>query len=299
VASIFHQNMRTYAGGEGRANFPFAHCTRNQIFDIAFRAIAATTGHCYVVAGFTEIMNDRSAARNIKLRALALDPGLTESIVVGVGTTALTGQDEYIAIAWDPDRFDVRNAGRVVYNETQHKWECHNLSDPLPSTFPLPNPSDLPSNDKRAFDIETATDIRGIAYVHGTCCGEEDCVFAFMHNMHTVGDRGTAFYALDTMIKCIHSTLRRPTTLDVVGGDFNLEPPSSLGSRRQLKVRAATYKDPDRDRTFYERTTYSHTYDYWFTNQTIAPPITNDDAHVHKVTLYSSATDHAAIRLTL
>ena len=184
---IFHQNMRIYGAGRGRAAFPNRHRNRNQQFDIDFAAIQAATGAYYIVAGFTEVMNATIAATGIANRAVALDAGLSRSVVIGVGTTVIAGRDEYIGIAWDPRLFTVQNAGQVVYNATAGRWECHNTAAPIPPALALPNPGNLPTGSTRAFNIRTASDRRGLAYVHGTHA-LRDCIFAFMHNMHTVGD---------------------------------------------------------------------------------------------------------------
>src|SRR6266480_4300572 len=139
MALIFHQNMLDYTGGFGAAPPPNGHLTRNQQFDADFAAMQAVTGPIYVVAGFTELLNNNLAAVQIANRAVALDPGLTNCVVIGVGITVTGARDEHIGIAWDPNFFTIQNAGQVLYDAVARQWQCHNTAAPVPATIPMPN----------------------------------------------------------------------------------------------------------------------------------------------------------------
>jgi hypothetical protein len=291
--------MENYAGGNGQAAAPNAGRTRNQQFDIDFAAIRAETTADYVVAGFTEILNDQTAATEIANRALALDPGLTRCVTIGVGITATGARDEYISIAWDPKYFAIAHAGQVLFDSVYRRWVCYNTDgtqNPIPPTIPLP---DLGGGGakKRKYDSTLAVDTRGLAYVYGIY-NKRSRVFAFMHNMYALGDRSSAFTSLDAMMTAVHTAVGDNGTRDYVGGDFNIEPRNP--GRGALSFAASSYIR--NGRTYYWPTTWTNPYDFWLTNQGMdqddfRPRFTNTQARVRTQTLYSHISDHAAITL--
>jgi hypothetical protein len=292
MALIFHQNMLNYAGGNGAAAPPHANRTRNQQFDIDFNAIRAATGEIYVVAGFTELLNNGTAATEIRARARALDRGLRNCVVIGVGITVTGARDEHIGIAWDRNFFTIQNAGQVLFNAVTRQWQCHNTPTPVPATIPMPNLGNaLGGGRKRKFDTQAAADSRGVAYIHGTW-GGQTFVFGFMHNMHSVGDPTSSFNGLNAMMDAIHTAVNDNNTTDYIGGDFNIEPRSP--GRGPLEFAAATYVSAGQ--TWFRDTTWYHPYDFWLTDN---PNITNADAVVRGITLWSHSSDHAAITLVV
>jgi hypothetical protein len=295
---MFHQNMLNYAGGTGAAAAPNAHRTRNQQFDRDFNAIRAVTGEVYVVAGFTELLNRRAAAVGIAARARALDRGLRNCTVIGVGITATGARDEYIGIAWDRGIFTIQNAGQVLFNGVANQWQCYNTQapggpPPLFSIIPLPNVGNTfgtGAGRKRKFDTQLVADSRGLAYVHGTW-GGQGCIFAFMHNMHSVGDPTSAFSSLDAMVTAVRTAVNDNNAYVYIGGDFNILPRKP--GRGALTYAAATYVSAGQ--TWFRDTTLYHPYDFWLTST----GATNADARVRSQTLYSHISDHAAITLNV
>ena len=297
---LFHQNMLNYAGGTGAAAPPHANRTRNQQFDRDFAAIQAITGQDYLVAGFTELLNNAAAAAGVRARARALDPSLRNCVVIGVGITATGARDEHIGIAWDRDNFTIANAGQVLFNAVTRQWHCYNtpaavpanINTPVPATIPLPNLGNAfggGGGGKRKWDTQAAADSRGVAYIHGSWAGRTR-VFGFMHNMHSVGDPTSSFSSLNAMMDAIHAAVNDYTTRDYVGGDFNIEPRKP--GRGPLECAAQQYRSAGED--WFTDTTLYHPYDFWLTTN---PNIGHANARVRSTTLWSHSSDHAAITL--
>ena len=289
---IFHQNMQNYTGGNSMASNGIR--TRNAQFDRDFARIQnALGGPSILVAGFTELLNNTTTVGAITARAAALDPTLANVVVIGVGITVIGARDEYIGIAWDSGNFTIQNGGQVLFNSVSKRWECHNTAAPLPAT--IPTPGFVPGR-KRKADSTEAADSRGVAYVHGTY-NNHDRIFAFMHNMHTVGDPTSAFSALNEMMSAIHSAVGPPATRDYVGGDYNIEPrdPTRRGALEYVCAETAT--------GYWIDTTWFHCYDYWLTNSgpnqlpMTHPVIATTDADTHYQTLTTHASDHCGVSL--
>lgn len=301
---IFHQNMEDYGGGTAMAKPPHQHLTRNQRFVIDFTAIQAQVGQNFLVAGFTELLNNNAAATGIVALAAALDPNLTRCVVIGVGITVTGMRDEHIAIAWNPNLLTVRNAGQVIFNAMLRRWECHNTArtatNPLPATLPMP---DVTIGRKRAPGGTEAADSRGVAYISGTYNNAER-VFAFMHNMYEMGDRSSSFSSLDAMMVELHSTIRPASNLpdyrDYIGGDFNV-PPRNPTTKRGGELEWVAAMNPD---GYPIDTTRSNPYDFWLTNSGAyqtgpapRPRIMSKHADYYYQTLDSNASDHCAVSL--
>ena len=316
MARIFHQNMWNYVGGH-RKTKSSKPLTRDQLFDRELTAIRTKTVPDYIVAGFTEVLNDKKAAAGIAGRALVLDPGLTRCIHIAVGITVLGRRKEFISIAWDPKFFTVRNAGQVLFDGQQ--WTCFNTA-PVPATLTtilLPGEykekqqDDGPPTKKPKVEYKLSADSRGVAYIHGKY-RNADRIVAFMHNMHSVGEPTSAYSNLDSMMSRIHDEIGLLRPRDYVGGDFNVNPRKP--GRGELDEVVATQVDQN-GITSWIKTTKWHTYDYWVTNQGpnqlknyLGPDnqrpaefarIDNSAAEVHLETLTSRASDHAAVALKL
>ena len=150
---IFHQNMQNYSGGNGIAANGLR--TRNAQFDRDFANIQnAMGGPSVLVAGFTELLNNTTTVGAIAARAAALDPTLTNLVVIGVGITVIGARDEYIGIAWDSNNFTIQNGGQVLFNSMNKRWECHNTAAPLPAT--IPTPGFVPGRKRKADSTEAA-----------------------------------------------------------------------------------------------------------------------------------------------
>ncbi|HEY6970270.1 MAG TPA: hypothetical protein VJA94_13770, partial [Candidatus Angelobacter sp.] len=95
---VFHQNMRTFGGNTAVRNVNYAA----QMGLVGGVVAALNGGACTAAAGYTELLNAGVGMHaNLPNIALALDPGLTNHLVIEVGTT-IGGYREYIGIAWDP-----------------------------------------------------------------------------------------------------------------------------------------------------------------------------------------------------
>ena len=279
MTSIFHQNMRNYGGGSW---------IRNALFDIDFAGINAATGNCYAAAGFTEIRNN-GAGQNFAARAAVLDPGLTSSILIETGITAVGAQVEYLGIAWDPACITVQHAGNVMYNAVQRRWECHDTPAPFPASIPLPYMK-VTVGGKRRYEPEAQADSRGLAYIAGPSWGGVNRIFAFMHNMCWLGDKSSAFTKLDDMVAAIDAALPYAATAAYAGGDFNVLPRDPGGA---LLHHAAGL---DATNTYYLNTTAANPFDFWLSDQAA---INHARATVWNGTLHVGASDHAGIKLVV
>jgi hypothetical protein len=284
MSLIFHQNMRNYGGGAWLRNF---------IFDLNFAAMQAATGALYIAAGYTEIRNNLTAL-NFTARAAALDPGLTNGILIEVGITAVGNKIEHLGIAWDPTVVTVTNAGQVLYNAIARRWQCYNTAIPglPPATIPLGGVGmAAPAvGAKRKFDETAIADSRGLAYIAGTYNGVNR-VFAFMHNMYGLGDRSSAFTKLNTMVDAINATLGIGGTRTYMGGDFNLQPRDPRRGRALHHAAARNVAN-----TAYLNTTAANPYDFWLSDQAV---ITHARASRRNETLNSGVSDHAGVVLRL
>jgi hypothetical protein len=272
MTSLFHQNMQNYGGGGWR----------NFAFDIDFAAIRGRTGAVYAVAGFTEIRNNNSG-QQFANRALALDPGLTQWALIEVGITAVGARSEFLGIAWDPAVFTAGHSGVVLYNSVARRWECHDRTAPA-GLMVLP---DFRAGGKRRYE-GAAADSRALAYVAGTS-GATNCIFGFMHNMYWLGDRSSAFTALNDMRTAIVNAVGFAASRCYIGGDFNLAPrdPYNGGTLHHAAARNLA-------NTAYLNTTAANPYDFWLSDQ---GGITNAQAHVEDDALQFQDSDHAGIRL--
>ncbi|HKP13667.1 MAG TPA: hypothetical protein VJZ91_16220, partial [Blastocatellia bacterium] len=174
MARIFHQNMRVYGGGAGG---------RNAAYLAALTAINGITGAVYWAAGFTEITNGNAPLRAaLSTRAQALDAGLTNIVVIEVGTSAL-GTREFIGITWDSAAgLNVQHAGQALWNPVNHGWPAYNNAiggAPINQTINLP------------MGVALGADTRGLAYIAGLSLGGgmggAALIIAFMHNMYALG----------------------------------------------------------------------------------------------------------------
>lgn len=267
---LFHQNLRTFTGGNS---------VRDKNFKTAMRKISGKIGVDRVlVAGFTEVMNGKSATiQSLKRMACALDPGLTAPpLMFAVGITAFKSQiPEFVALSIY-QTFKVEFKGRVLPAQqltATPNWTCYPSTDI--------DIGEMPDNIK--------PDCRGLAYVCGKYSGKK-IIAGFMHNMYALGDRSSVFQMLPEMIQLIqekHSNYASAGTF--LGGDFNVRPRPITSSVYTVNA-CDTNGNPI-------KTTKNNPYDFWVCNKQIA----NSNAGVFVETRDpnppSRLSDHAGIML--
>jgi hypothetical protein len=204
---IFHQNMRDYGGNSA---------PRNALYAARFGAISATptVPNGVLVAGFTEIMNSGVGLHaNMPGVIQNLDAGLTNFIVIYVGTTSVGRRAEYIAIATDPV-FVAAHAGQVLINPVTAQWAIYNT----PAAAVVNNRIGVPGG------VNLQADSRGVAYVAGTFAGNQ-YIIGFMHNMYNEGNKTGAFTNLGRVAQVMRQNVPGYGAARVIiGGDFNVAP---------------------------------------------------------------------------
>lgn len=288
MAYLFHQNMRVYGGGSPE---------RNGLFDLAFNDIRAATGHDFDVAGFTEIVNWGTALGALQARSHLLTPGLTEVVLIHVGTPAVSGKPEFIGIAWNPERLNVQFIGQTAYDSMSRRYLTwpYRIPAPVPANFRVIG---LPSNEPYL-----RADSRGLAYLAAIVDGRP-YIIAFMHNVFTIGNLSDEFTGIRRAAACIFDTVGRQPDGDayahasvLIGGDFNVLP-HDLGRNAgdgTLFVRAAR----DANNALIN-TTVTNPIDFWLvSNPEEIPdnPPPNNFAYVYRQTIFFEASDHAGIGL--
>lgn len=278
MALLFHQNMRVFGGGSA---------ARNAAFNGGFTAINAITGPMYVVAGFTEITNNITSVIQLPPLAAAIDPGLTNLIVIEVGVSAL-GLREHIGIAWDPAYVNVQHAGQVLKNGVTGQWDAHNT----------PTGGGLPATINRPGGVNLVADSRGPAYIAGTYNGNH-YIFMFFHNMYGTGDRSSAYTNLPAMVRSVRNTIggAYAAAEAFIGGDYNINPRSPV--RKRARDGTITYEPlvacAQQVMGVYTNTTNSNPYDFWLCSD---HAFTNANDTVYAQTRFSpNGSDHAAVVL--
>jgi hypothetical protein len=214
MALIFHQNMRDFGGNSN---------ARNILFSNRFDQINTALGNLFIAAGLTELMNTGAGLHhNLPIIVQALDPGLTNFVVIEVGTTAF-GRREFIAIATKPANFPITDAGHVLYDSMNNTWAIFNT----PVGNIVANRINLPAT------VNLAADNRGVAYVAGAYNGN-NYLLGFMHNMNKLRPPTLGFDALGRMANLMRNNVPGYGGARVIiGGDFNLAPrdPANRGVR--------------------------------------------------------------------
>ncbi len=214
MARIFHQNMRNFGGNSN---------PRNILFGQRFGQINTALGNAFIAAGFTEILNTGVGLHNnLPIIAQALDPGLTNYVVIEVGTTAFNRR-EFIAIATDPAHFPITHAGHILYNSMTNNWTIFNtaVGNIVNNRINLP------------ILVNVAVDNRGVAYVAGAYNGN-NYLLGFMHNMHLLRLPTLGFDRLGPIASLMRNNVPGYAAARVIiGGDFNLAPrnPANRGVR--------------------------------------------------------------------
>jgi len=204
---IFHQNMFSFGGHSA---------VRNATFTGAFAAIQGITGAIYRAAGFTEVINAGAGLRHtLSLLAHALDPNMTDLVVIEVGTTAVGVRREFIGIAWDPAALIVQHAGSVLWDSANQRWRAHNAVAAGIVNQTINRPAGL----------MLGADSRGLAYIAALRLGNPFLI-GFMHNMYNLGDKSSAFTHLGNMADaaCNAAGGVYGGAEIMIGGDFNLRP---------------------------------------------------------------------------
>ncbi|KQO12474.1 hypothetical protein [Sphingomonas sp. Leaf242] len=279
MASLFHQNMRTFGGGAA---------VRNAAFNGAFNAINGAVGNVFLAIGYTEITNPNAPLRG-QLLALGttLDAGMDSVIVMEVGQTAL-GMHEYAGIVWDSTNFTAAAAGQVSYDNLNLRWQANAVAAPLPATIALPHGTYM------------AVDQRGPAFIAGTTGGNE-VIIMFMHNMYGLGDRSRGFNGMPLSADAIRAALGGNYVNAPVfaGGDYNIRPRFAGtkrgrdGNLRGMPFRAARAGAAGA----YINTTAANPYDFWLANDVTHIP--EAWATVRLESRIPLASDHAGIRLRI
>jgi hypothetical protein len=277
---IFHQNMKDFGGGSA---------IRNAAFNGAYTAINAATG-AYLVAGFTEVTNNATSRHQLSNLAGILDPGLTNLLVIAVGTMAVSGRPEYIGIAWDPLWLTVQHAGQVLRNPVNGIWTVYN-NNPAPPSFPVAAGRIL----LPAFGAPLAADSRGLAYIAGIYAGNP-YIFAFMHNMYAIGDKTGAFSNLNSMGQSIRNTIggAYAGAEIIIGGDFNLQP---RDPKRPRNAALTMVHRAAQAGGLVLNTTVANPYDFWVTSRTATPTANCTIYTQARRDVRLSTSDHAAISL--
>jgi hypothetical protein len=195
MALIFHHNMEKYGG---------AVIQRNKVFDDAYSSIGKKSNDEFIVAGFTEIVNNGKGIE-FRDRAKCLDSKLTSSVLIDVGKMARSGNSEYIGIAWNPSMITVENAGQVV---TLNDRTIKVLGEPA-NNFPNAGAINQPGPDKMSIK----PDDRGLAWIKGSVNGYSPWIFAFMHNMYENGDRSSSFTNIKLMYQSLKDAFGKPVGL--------------------------------------------------------------------------------------
>lgn len=270
---VFHQNMRVFGGGV---------VDRNAVFTGAFARIQVSASSSFAVAGFTEIVNDRTAFDAVGRMADTLFDSRCDHVVVEVGNTA-GDRTEYVTIAWNRAFLQVSRVG-LYSRQGDGTWR--------------PTLVDLPP-DRRFVPggVGGVLDSRGVAFVLASGRGSlanRRFALGFFHNMYNLGDRSGAVQNLPRVMRDLSVDEDAEV---IVGGDFNVIPPPVAGEPPPLQsrfedIRVLAAID---EHGQYVNTTSVHPYDYWFVNR----PWTYDEAHVHPETRIDGASDHAGISLDL
>jgi hypothetical protein len=284
MALLFHQNMRTFGGNEVLRNNAYATAFN------AVRAAAATMGAGwgpYRVMGFTELMNAGVGMRtNLLALARNLSPLTNRLLLVNVGTMAVSGNSEYVGIAWRQPTVNVQHVGRVLWRSDNRTWNCYNHVGALPTTV---IPAVLPQPAVSGLGLDT----RGLAYIAGLFGGNPH-IFGFMHNMYGNGNRSGAFASLGVMAQLVRNAIGGiySAARVFIGGDFNVDPrPPDYGVLFHRGERMAPGGA-------FVNTTLANAYDFWLVSNIFVP---DADARVRFQTRRPPATlsDHAGVDLRI
>jgi hypothetical protein len=150
-------------------------------------------------------------------------------------------------------------------------------------------PKQTAVDKKRKFGGDEA-DTRGLAYIAGTeATNGTNCIFGFMHNMNTLGNKSGAYRSLNDMAAAVVAATGYMGPTIYIGGDFNVPPNDPLDGGL-LHVAG----ERDAANTHYLNTTSANPFDFWLTDDA---GTTNGDADIFYQTLASGASDHAGIKL--
>ena len=283
---VFHQNMYKFGGNQPVRNLHYT----TQMGLLGGAVAALNGGACIAAAGYTELLNDGLGMHaNLPNIALALDPGLTNHLVIEVGTT-IGNYQEFIGIAWDPNWLTVQHAGQVVWDSMNRQWIGNNTAA---GAFPVNR------NLTLAGAQNLGADQRGLAYI--ACLrvlNGNPFIIGFFHNMYAVGDKTRAVDSIDTMTNRAKTGagLAYAGAEVIVGGDFNVLPPPAANPARKRFRATVTTRVSRTGGGVARNTTMANPYDYW--NVSDAAGITDVDARRYTQTRWdvdAYCSDHAGI----
>src|SRR5579871_6073409 len=290
---VFHQNMMRFGGN---AAFRNAHFIAQM--GVVGGVIAGLHGGPRVgAAGYTELINNGAGMHlNLPGIATALDAGLTQRLIIEVGTTSVGASREYIGIFWDPNVLTVQHAGQVAWDAFNRRWGAANNT--AAGAFPANRNLNLPGAGGLGLDT------RGLAYI--ACrrvLNNNPFIIAFLHNMYSIGDRTAAMQNLDTMASRARAAAGAAYAAAeiIIGGDFNVQPPPAARPSRKRARGAALRLTTRVFRNGFgvaQNTTLANPYDYWLVSDAIG--IT--DAHARRYTqtrwdVNMNCSDHAGVTL--
>ncbi len=243
-------------------------------------------------AGYTELINNGAGMHlNLPGIATALDAGLTQRLIIEVGTTSVGASREYIGIFWDPNVLTVQHAGQVAWDAFNRRWGAANNT--AAGAFPANRNLNLPGAGGLGLDT------RGLAYI--ACrrvLNNNPFIIAFLHNMYSVGDKTAAMNNLDVMTgrAMAAAGVGYGAAEIIIGGDFNVVPPAAAQDRRK-RIRSTLAARVNRNAAGVARnTTQYNPYDYWVVSDGAA--ITDADTHRHLETRWDTdifCSDHAGV----
>src|SRR5215510_3966672 len=216
--------MRNFGGNSAPRNVNYTA----QMGVVGAAIAALNGGACTGAAGYTELLNAGVGMHaNLPLIAQAMEPGLTNHLVIEVGTTSVGGRREFIGIAWDPNYLTVQHAGQVVWDSFNRAWIGNNtaaVAFPANNTLPLPGAAAL------------GADQRGLAYI--AClraANGNPFIIGFLHNMYAVGEKTRAVENMDTMANRAKTAagVAYAGAEVIIGGDFNVVPPPAANPARK------------------------------------------------------------------
>jgi hypothetical protein len=281
MSYLFHQNMKVFGNKETK---------RKANFILEFGNIQNQINDNCVAMGFTEIPNECvDNFFNLYVIAQSLYPQLDAVILAPVGAAARRPM-EYIAMAYDPRVFTLEWAGSVPPLQVKNmlRWtpvkysqqQVHATRNGVLTAF---GPDERP--------IVLQNDLRGISFLAGTWAGRKR-IFAFMHNIRTIGDPSTNYRSTPTMIDNLVSSLEYDLPDVILGGDFNVRP-ANIIAKNTTDLYAKCELDQNNVPI---NTTSANCYDYWLVDDDSWAIV---NARVWTQTRGDGLSDHAGISWTL
>ncbi|HTN17520.1 MAG TPA: endonuclease/exonuclease/phosphatase family protein [Chitinophagaceae bacterium] len=282
---IFHQNMRTFGGGN-----EFRVDVANYVLGFA----AASRNFEIKIAGLTEITNNGVVNGVMPdLHSVLLRSQNPQIFNICCGISAVGGRSEYTSIGVH-ETMTIMAIGRVYKSMLSRRIEIDSID----------MDADVEEIEKWCDKLpeHASADHRYIVYTIVRADNGENVAFAFMHNIYTNG--AIRVYEHLMIPGYLHKIKEEEDCVAVfIGGDFNARPPLNFRNRAARKPYRTYQKGMDVDPAQWAPRVFSpggttragSLYDYWYSDSD------NNDycAHVHPEAIEYGLSDHCGISLKI